>query len=186
MLRSVKEYSASLIFRSEHGAKFAAWLCLWLYVCGFGLLPSLAGATAEGFSAGQRPDFEQAQIAIYPHIGKAPLFFQVELAKTRDKRSYGLMFSPALRVNTGMLFIFDDSQPRAFWMKNTPISLDILFFDANGQLISMIENAKPHSLAHLKSTGPAQYVLEIGGGEAARIGFGTGTRLQLPFASGQK
>jgi uncharacterized membrane protein (UPF0127 family) len=93
------------------------------------------------------------------------------------------MFSPPLAARTGMLFIFAKDAPRSFWMKNTPISLDMLFFASDGRLVSIIANTEPFSLTARKSQKAAQYVLEIGGGEAARLGLGSLTRLHLPVAA---
>jgi uncharacterized membrane protein (UPF0127 family) len=93
------------------------------------------------------------------------------------------MFSPPLAARTGMLFIFAKDGPRSFWMKNTPISLDMLFFASDGRLVSIIANTEPFSLTARKSQKAAQYVLEIGGGEAARLGLGSLTRLHLPVAA---
>ena len=81
-----------------------------------------------------------------------------------------------------MLFIFARDAPRSFWMKNTPISLDMLFFASDGRLVGIIANTEPFSLTAQKSEKAAQYVLEIGGGEAARLGLGPQTRLHLPVA----
>ena len=82
-----------------------------------------------------------------------------------------------------MLFIFGKGAPRSFWMKNTPISLDMLFFASDGRLVGIIANTEPFSLAARKSQKAAQYVLEIGGGEAARLGLGSLTRLHLPVSA---
>ena len=82
-----------------------------------------------------------------------------------------------------MLFIFAKDAPRSFWMKNTPISLDMLFFASDGRLVGIIANTEPFSLTARKSQKAAQYVLEIGGGEAARLGLGSLTRLHLPVAA---
>ena len=68
-------------------------------------------------------------------------------------------------------------------MKNPPISLDMLFFASDGRLVSIIANTEPFSLTARKSQKAAQYVLEIGGGEAARLGLGPQTRLHLPVGA---
>ncbi|MDB4147575.1 DUF192 domain-containing protein [Alphaproteobacteria bacterium] len=126
------------------------------------------------------PDYAATQIQLLPAPNRQPIIFDVRLAKTPAQQAYGLMFSPPLVARTGMLFIFAKDGPRSFWMKNTPISLDMLFFDSNGGLVSIIANAEPFSLTERKSQAAAQYVLEIGGGEAARLGLGPLTRLHLP------
>ena len=126
------------------------------------------------------PDYAATKIQLSPAPDHQPITFDVKLATTPAQQAYGLMFSPPLAAKTGMLFIFAKDRPRSFWMKNTPISLDMLFFASDGRLVSIIANTEPFSLTASKSHKAAQYVLEIGGGEAARLGFGPMTRLHLP------
>ena len=126
------------------------------------------------------PDYAATKIQLLPAPDRQPITFVVKLATTPAQQAYGLMFSPPLVARTGMLFIFAKDEPRSFWMKNTPISLDMLFFARDGRLVSIIANTKPFSLTANKSQKAAQYVLEIGGGEAARLGLGPMTRLHLP------
>ena len=74
------------------------------------------------------------------------------------------MHVPAMPDGQGMLFIFPDMAPRSFWMKNTLIPLDMLFFDAAGRLVSVFENVPPHSLQARRSAADARFVLELNGG----------------------
>ncbi len=127
------------------------------------------------------PDYAATKIQLLPAPDRRPITFDVKLATTPAQQAHGLMFSPPLAARTGMLFIFANDGPRSFWMKNTPISLDMLFFASDGRLVSIIANTEPFSLTRRKSQKVAQYVLEIGGGEAARLGFGPMTRLYLPL-----
>ena len=129
------------------------------------------------------PDYAATKIQLLPAPDRQPISFDVRLATTPAQHAYGLMFSPPLAARTGMLFIFGEDAPRSFWMKNTPISLDMLFFSSDGQLVTIIANTEPFSLTARKSQKTAQYVLEIGGGEAARLGLGPQTRLHLPVAA---
>ena len=124
-----------------------------------------------------RPIFPSANLVI-ERPGLGPVAFRVEVATTARQHSYGLMFTPKVPPHTGMLFIFSTDQVRQFWMKNTPVSLDILFFDQSGILVSQISNTMPFSETLLVSTGTARYVLEIAGGEAARLAIGEGARLK--------
>ena len=128
------------------------------------------------------PDYAATKIQLLPAPGRQPIIFDVRLATTPAQQAHGLMFSPPLAARTGMLFMFAKEGPRSFWMKNTPISLDMLFFASDGQLVTIIANTEPFSLTVRKSQKAAQYVLEIGGGEAARLGLGPQTRLHLPVA----
>jgi uncharacterized membrane protein (UPF0127 family) len=134
-------------------------------------------------NAMRSPDYATTKIQLLPAPDLQPITFDVRLATTPAQQAYGLMFSPPLAARTGMLFIFAEDGSRSFWMKNTPISLDMLFFASDGRLVNIIANTEPFSLKACKSQKAAQYVLEIGGGEAARLGLGSLTRLHLPVAA---
>ena len=134
-------------------------------------------------NAMRSPDYAATKMQLLPAPDRQPITFDVRLAKTPAQQAYGLMFSPPLAARTGMLFIFAKDGPRSFWMKNTPISLDMLFFASDGRLVNIIANTEPFSLTRRKSQKAAQYVLEIGGGEAARLGLGPMTRLHLPLVA---
>ncbi len=140
--------------------------------------PTIAHTADED---GKAPDYLITKIRLSTVGGSTPIVFNVRLALTPSQHAYGLMFSPPLPPKSGMLFLFDDMKPRSFWMKNTPIALDMLFFDSNGRLVKLITNAVPNSLVLRNSGAAAKYVLEIGGGEAARFNLSVGTRLQLPI-----
>ncbi len=105
---------------------------------------------------------------------------QVELATVPQTQAYGLMNRYILPENEGMLFIFDKVQPLSFWMKNTKIPLDILYFDDNGTLIDFAE-AVPcvkEPCPSYPSKFPGKYVLEIGKGERERLGIKIGDQLK--------
>ena len=102
---------------------------------------------------------------------------QVEIASSKQERARGLMGRDHLPPRSGMLFIFEQPALRRFWMKNVPISLDIIFFDEKGRWVSNHLYAIPFSENLLASGAPAQYVLEMAAGEAMRLGIGAGSRL---------
>ncbi|MDA0712452.1 MAG: DUF192 domain-containing protein [bacterium] len=97
--------------------------------------------------------------------------FSLELAKTFSEKARGLMYRFHLDPEKGMLFIFDEEQAQTFWMKDTHISLDLIFLDAQKKIVDIIANAKPNSVDLLTSKRPAQYVLEINGGLAQKYGI---------------
>lgn len=108
--------------------------------------------------------------------------FTVEVVDDDQSRAMGLMYRESMDDDAGMLFIFDDSQPRAFWMKNTLIPLDILYFDHNRKLVSISANTPPcknttSRCPNYPSKKPAQYVLEINAGLSAMHGFEPGDEL---------
>lgn len=109
-----------------------------------------------------------------------PATFALEIVDTPETRAQGLMFRTDLTADQGMLFLFDDVAPRTFWMKNTPLSLDMLFFDGDGVLCGLIERATPHTLDPRPSGCGARAVLEILGGEAGSRGIVVGSRMRHP------
>tara|TARA_R110000868_G_scaffold274570_1_gene534033 strand:- start:503 stop:985 length:483 start_codon:yes stop_codon:yes gene_type:complete len=88
----------------------------------------------------------------------------IEIADTDFDIQTGLMYRNAMEKNQGMLFVFDDEQPRSFYMKNTQISLDLIFINENKTIVSFQKNAKPFDESSLPSNTPAKYVLEVNAG----------------------
>ena len=103
---------------------------------------------------------------------------QIEFADTRAKIQYGMMYRKTMLENTGMLFLMPDGmQMRSFWMKNTFVSLDIIYVDSDQRVVSIQKNAVPKSTASLPSEGPAEYILEVIGGYCDTYGIDKGTQL---------
>lgn len=108
--------------------------------------------------------------------------FEVEIAATPEKQSLGLMFRQNMPDDHGMLFIFPYEAPRSFWMKNTRIPLDIMYFSSELRLVSMSQNTPPcrtERCPAYPSAGPARYVLELNAGKAAELGLVEGDVLVL-------
>lgn len=106
--------------------------------------------------------------------------FKVWLAADAASRQQGLMFVRKLPADRGMLFVFDAPQQAAFWMKDTYLSLDLVFIDPTGAVANIAANAKPESLDPIFSRGPVIAVLEVPAGTARRIQLGPGDRVLLP------
>lgn len=108
--------------------------------------------------------------------------YTIEIAADEASRSHGLMDRTEMAADHGMLFVFDDDQPRAFWMKNTKIPLDMLFFDADRKLVS-VQHRVPPCVADpcpaYSSGAPARYVLELNGGEAEKLGLTSGDTIEI-------
>ncbi len=109
--------------------------------------------------------------------------YGVEIADDDKERARGLMFRDEMAAGAGMLFVHDREAPQAYWMKNTKIPLDILYFDTARKLVSQQRDVPPCSLGDgcppYPSTGPARYVLELNAGEAARLNLRNGAELRL-------
>ena len=98
----------------------------------------------------------------------------IEIADNDTKRAQGLMYRDSLASDQGMLFIFPKEEMQSFWMKNTRISLDIIYINSEGKIVSIIENAKPYDETSRPSLEPAQFVLELPGGTSETLGLGKG------------
>ena len=106
--------------------------------------------------------------------------FSVEVADDTAERAKGLMHRRSLPLSAGMLFVYETPQPLSFWMRNTLIPLDMLFFDEAGVLVNSIDDVPPRTLSARRSIVPARYVLELNGGSMARFGINGVARLLLP------
>lgn len=107
--------------------------------------------------------------------------YQVEVAQDDASRARGLMFRDRLEAGHGMLFIHEREEPQAYWMKNTRIALDILYFDNARRLVSQQRDVPPCSAGDAcppyPSFRPARYVLELNAGQAAELELENGTEL---------
>ena len=104
--------------------------------------------------------------------------FTIELARTPEERARGLMYRESMADDHGMLFDFQTEQPVAFWMKNTPMSLDMIFIDGKGRVVSITTDTTPFSEAAIPSWRPVRAVLEVKAGTTARLGIATGDQVR--------
>ncbi len=105
---------------------------------------------------------------------------EVEVAETPQEKSVGLMFRPSVPANTGMLFPYETAQEVTMWMRNTYVSLDMVFIRADGIVHRIEERTEPFSERVIPSQGPVTAVLELAAGEAARLGLKPGDRVIHP------
>ncbi|MFO6446251.1 DUF192 domain-containing protein [Erythrobacter sp. NE805] len=148
-----------------------------------------ACSTGESATASaQTPAPAAASAAVHPvsglrvidltvERGAKRLAFKVELADTQEAQARGLMFRQSLGDFEGMIFPSGTPQPRSFWMKNTPLSLDIIFIGADGRILNIAANTEPYSLASVSSKGNASAVLELRAGRAAALGIVPGDKV---------
>ena len=106
--------------------------------------------------------------------------FSVEVADTPETRARGLMFVEEMPTLSGMLFVYTRPQPVSFWMRNTLIPLDMLFFDDTGRLTRLHRMARPRDETAIPGGDAVQFVLEINGGMAARLGITEGDVMRHP------
>src|SRR4030095_4102862 len=106
--------------------------------------------------------------------------FEVEVADDSAERSEGLMYRTDLADNAGMLFMYQETRPVDFWMKNTLLSLDIVFVREDGTIAHIAENTTPMSEALIPSRAPVRAVLEVKAGTMRQLGVTAGDRLRNP------
>ncbi|MBL0029003.1 MAG: DUF192 domain-containing protein [Rhodanobacteraceae bacterium] len=111
--------------------------------------------------------------------------FGVEIADNDDERSRGLMYRESMDPDHGMLFVFEEDAPQAFWMKNTSIPLDIMYFDGERRFVSAhyrVPTCKygGNNCPSYPSEGDARYVLELNAGVGAALSLQSGDVITLP------
>lgn len=116
---------------------------------------------------------------------KGVVLIEVEVARTQEQRATGLMNRKMLPERQGMLFDFGSDQPVYMWMKNTYIPLDMLFIRSDGTIARIEENTTPFSERTISSGEPVRAVIEIGGGEARKLGISRGDKVGNSLFRGQ-
>jgi len=141
--------------------------------------PAFPGRTkAAGASASAAAKMTVEPLEIVTATGAHRL--RVEVARTPDQREKGLMFRTSLPADGGMLFDFHDERPVSMWMKNTPLSLDMIFVSRAGRVVSMALGAEPFSERVISSGGPALAVIELAAGVAQRLSIAVGDTVKHP------
>lgn len=146
-----------------------------------------ADGSAPGASSGQATSTNASElhplsglqiIDVTVTSGDARHVFRTELADSQDAQRRGMMFRESMEADEAMLFPSVLPDIRSFWMKNTPISLDIIFVGLDGRILNIAANAQPYSLESVYSEGIASAVLEIRGGRAAELGIAPGDKVE--------
>jgi uncharacterized membrane protein (UPF0127 family) len=132
------------------------------------LMAPLIGAVAQGAAK-----LEPLEIASKNGVH----IFAVEMAITPEQQAQGLMFRKELPEGQGMLFDFQSERETSFWMKNTYISLDMIFIRADGRIHRIAANTTPLSEAQVYSNGPVRAVLEVIAGTSRKLGIAPGDRV---------
>jgi uncharacterized membrane protein (UPF0127 family) len=143
---------------------------LWFAVAGLAALAALAGSKVQAAS------FEALEIASKTGVH----IFSVEIATTEEEKQKGLMYRRELADGKGMLFNYPKEQEITMWMKNTYISLDMIFIRADGRIMRIAENTQTESTAIISSGGLALSVLEVAAGTARKYGIAPGDRVSHP------
>lgn len=127
----------------------------------------------DGFVVPANPPLSDLTI----DTAKGPVALKIELADTEPLRELGLMCRPSIANDRGMLFDFNPPQPVTFWMRNTLISLDMVFIASDGRISRIAHDVTPMSDDVTASGGTIRGVLELGAGRAAALGLAPGDRV---------
>jgi len=131
----------------------------------------ISAAVVAGLNA-KATGFERSRLLVDGEV------FNVELAITPEERSRGLMYRTEMADDAGMLFDFGGPRDISMWMKNTFISLDMLFIKADGTIVGIEKCTVPQSETIIPSPRPVRFVLELNGGSSDRMGFEVGEKVE--------
>ena len=130
--------------------------------------------SAPALAASVHPVSGLAVIPLTVTSGDERIAFSVEVADTPEAQARGLMFRTELGDNEGMIFPYDGTRAQSFWMKNTPLPLDIIYIGPDRRISNIAAETEPYSLDPVYSVGPVLGVLELRGGRAAELGIEPG------------
>lgn len=117
--------------------------------------------------------------AVVIHAAHGPVAVNVEIADTPDARARGLMYRRDLAADAGMLFIFPTPSVQRFWMKNTPLPLDMLFITEDRHVAGVVADTHPFTTTPVGVDAPSQYVLEVHAGFCAQHGIAAGDAVEF-------
>jgi uncharacterized protein len=123
--------------------------------------------------------FKHAELFVYDDNDSVKTKFDIEVVQDEMSKARGLMFRKSMEENQGMLFIFDQEKLQSFWMRNTYISLDIIFIDSNKKIVHIAKNTVPLTDTPVPSIKPAIYVFEIKAGLSDKLGLKEGDRINF-------
>lgn len=120
---------------------------------------------------------KEATLDLLQSNGELISTLNIEIANSPYERETGLMYRTNMEKNQGMLFIFDEESVLTFYMKNTYISLDLIFINGKREIISIYKNAKPNDLSSISSKLPSKYVLEVIQGVSDNLNLKIGDKI---------
>ena len=145
------------------------------------VLKGKEGAAISSTEANYEPKFmKEGELFIMESPASDTLaVFDIEIAEQPTERNYGMMYRKSMDPNMAMLFIMDREEPQSFWMKNTYVSLDIIYINENMEVVSIQKNARPLDETSLPSGEPAKYVLEVKGGLSDKLNLKKGDKISV-------
>lgn len=120
---------------------------------------------------------QDGRLAFLSPDGDTLATIAIEIAETDEARARGLMGRRSLPPRSGMFFIMDEADTTGFWMRNTPMPLDIIFVSPDSQVVSIAQRTTPYSDESIRPAAPKKYVVEVRAGQAARLGITDSTTI---------
>lgn len=141
----------------------------------------LAGCSSDDSQVIDTPEIEfraDGLLEVLRPDGSILTTIVIEIAEGDSARARGLMQRTSLPARGGMLFLDDEEKIQTFWMRNTPLPLDLIFVDADSNIVSISKRARPFTEQTISSTDVALYVLEVNGGFSDRYGIDESMRIR--------
>jgi uncharacterized membrane protein (UPF0127 family) len=133
--------------------------------------------TSPEFSTAEPSFRKHGELVIMSPESRVKVKIDIEIAESPDEVEIGLMGRSTMEENQGMLFLFPGEEYRSFWMKNTILPLDMLFINADMEIVTIQADTTPFSEQSYPSSRPARYVLEVNAGFARDHGIRLGDRV---------
>lgn len=159
-------------------------LALFVLLSGGVLLGGLAcnrsgDATSTASDTTETIPFQREGHLTFIQDGDSTVTIDIEIADSDSARERGMMQREGFpNDRSGMLFLFPEEEPRSFWMSNTPVALDIIFVDADSQIVNIAKYTTPFSSEQIQSGDPAKFVVETPAGFADSYGLIEGDRIR--------
>ena len=120
---------------------------------------------------------KQGECTLLNRDGKPKVSIDIEIADDDSKREVGMMGRSVMEERQGMLFVFEEEQMASFWMKNCPLSLDMIFINKLGEIVTICKNTTPFSEQAYSATAQTFFVLEVNAGFTDKYGMKEGDRI---------
>lgn len=173
MSRSAKRIVAIVLL-----AAFGLWLVFTVFPIGGPSGDSGSGSSSKPVKTYEPAFTHEGTLGfINTESGDTLKKIDIELAESSEEIQYGMMYRKSMDPNTGMLFLMGEERRQSFWMKNTYVSLDIIYINSKNEVVSIQKNAEPLSERSLPSEGAASMVLEVKGGFTDEQGITKGTQI---------
>ena len=143
----------------------------------FGLTLALCACAQSETKAGEGGEAGVRTERLTIDTSRGPVRLDVEIADSDEERARGLMFRETMADDHGMLFDFPEPEMASFWMRNTVMSLDIIFIGVDGRILNIADHTTPYSEASIPAAGLTRGVLEIKAGRAEAMGIHAGDRV---------